>query len=238
MLVPVTLIAVVLTAAAAYLGRRRRRRPARSVIVSPSESTVVSGDGRVRSKQSAELTFAQAELDRIWGPANLENLARTYWLFLSRVTLGLIRVVYGEDTRSVVLLARPLTLLRFDAPEYTVEPEHGAVRWRIKDGLLVARSGRGSGYLALDVRREADDAQGRVRLRITAEVSNFYPSIAVGFGVPFYRMTQSALHVLVTHSFLRSLAKLRLAESKVGALADQGDNVATPDRGPHATDQV
>ncbi len=221
MLAPVTVTVVLLTAAAAYLRRRLRRLPARSVIVSPRESTVVAGDGRVRSKQSAELTFAPAELDRIWGPANLENLGRTYWLFLSRATLGLTRVVYSEDTRSVVLLARPLTLLRFDAPEYTIEPGHGAVRWRIRDGLLVARSGRGSGYLALDVRREADDDQGRVRLRITAEVSNFYPSIAVGFGIPVYRMTQSAVHVLVTHSFLRSLAKLRLAESKVGSLAGQ-----------------
>ncbi|MGB9184744.1 MAG: hypothetical protein WCB67_11815 [Solirubrobacteraceae bacterium] len=237
MLTPVTLIVVVL-AAAAYLRGRLRRRPARSVIVSPAESTAVSGDGRVRSKQSAELTLAHAELDRIWGPANLENLARTYWRFLSRVTLGLIRVVYSQDTRSVVLLGRPLTLLRFDAPEYTIEPGHGAVRWRIRDGLLVARSGHGSGYLALDVRRESDDPQGRVRLRITAEVSNFYPSIAVGFGVPFYRMTQSSLHVLVTHAFLRSLAKLRLAESKVGALADQDDGLSTPDRGPHATDQL
>jgi len=32
--------------------------------------------------------------------------------FLSRVTLGLIRVVYGENERRVVLLVRPLTLLR------------------------------------------------------------------------------------------------------------------------------
>jgi hypothetical protein len=229
---------VVLAAAAAYTRRRLRRLPARAVIVSSPESTVVSGDGKVRSKQSAELTFAPAELDRIWGPANLENLARTYWLFLSRATLGLIRVVYGKDTRSVVLLRRPLTLLRFDAPEYTIEPEHGAVRWRIKDGLLVARSGRGSGYLSLDVRRDADDEQGRVRLHITAEVSNFYPSLAVGFGVPFYQMTQAFVHVLVTNSFLRSLARLRLAESKVGALADQDDDLSTPDRGSDATDQL
>jgi hypothetical protein len=138
----------------------------------------------------------------------------------------------------VVFLRPPLTLLRFDAPEYTIEPGHGTVRWRIKDGLLVARSGRGSGYLALDVKREEDDSHGRVRLRITAEVSNFYPSLAVGFGVPFYRMTQAFVHVLVTNSFLRSLAKLRLAESKVGALADQDDGVSTPDRGPDATDQL
>ena len=34
-------------------------------------------------------------------------------------------------------------------------------------------------------------------------------------------MTQSAVHVLVTHAFLRSLAKLDLARSKVGQFADQ-----------------
>ncbi len=58
---------------------------------------------------------------------NLENLARTYWRFLSRVTLGLIRVIYGPSERRVVLLIRPLTLLRFEAPEYVVEPDHGKV---------------------------------------------------------------------------------------------------------------
>jgi hypothetical protein len=31
-------------------------------------------------------------------------------------------------------------------------------------------------------------------------------------------MTQAAVHILVTHAFLRSLAKLRLAQSKVGRL--------------------
>ena len=59
---------------------------------------------------------------RLWNETNLENLARTYWRFLSRVTLGLIRVVYGANERSVVFLARPLTLLRFEAPEYDVRP--------------------------------------------------------------------------------------------------------------------
>ena len=52
-------------------------------------------------------------------------------------------------------------------------------------------------------------------------MANFYPSIAVGFSMPVYEMTQSAVHVLVTHAFLRSLAKLELAESRVGLLADQ-----------------
>ena len=82
-------------------------------------------DGAVRSVQSAKLTVDERDLERIWTPANLENLARTYWRFLSRVTLGLVRVVYGADSRSVVLLSRPLTLLRFDKPEYTIEDDHG-----------------------------------------------------------------------------------------------------------------
>src|SRR5579864_3867097 len=126
---------------------RRRRLPAQAVIVSPGKSTVVARDGAVRSVQSAELIVARADLDRLWNATNLENLARTYWRFLSRVTLGLIRVIYGVNERSVVFMARPLTLLRFEAPEYDIGPDYGTVTWQIRDGLLVARAGRGSGFL-------------------------------------------------------------------------------------------
>jgi len=219
---PLALVAFVLSAAAAILRRqRRRRRPAQSVIVSPRKSTVIQRDGAVRSVQSAVLTMAATDLERIWTPANLENLARTYWRFLSRVTLGFIRVKYTADSRSVVFLGRPLTLLRFGAPEYTIEDDHGAVRWPVRDGLLVARAGRGSGFLALDVRREPPRPDGLEDLLIEVEVANFYPSISVGFSQPVYEMTQSAVHVLVTHAFLRSLAKLDLARSKVGQFANQ-----------------
>ncbi len=213
---------VVLAAVSAFAARRHRRNqmPARAMIVSPRKSTVIERDGAVRSVQSAELTVDEEALEKLWSPANLENLARTYWRFLSRVTLGLIRVVYEEDSRSVVLIAKPLTLLRFGAPEYTIEDDHGEVRWRIRDGLLVARAGRGCGFLALDVRRHHADDSGRRRLRIEVEVANFFPSIAAGFSIPVYEMTQSTIHVLVTNAFLRSLAKLDLATSKVGQLAD------------------
>jgi hypothetical protein len=221
---PFILLAGLVTGLVAVVRRRRRRQrelPAHAVIVSPRQSTVIQRDGAVRSVQSAKLTMDASDLERLWTPANLENLARTYWLFLSRVTLNLIRVVYTADSRSVVLIARPLTLLRFDAPEYTLEENHGAVRWRIRDGLLVARSGRGCGFLALDVRREPPRPDGKEDLLIEVEVANFYPSIAVGFSMPAYEMTQSFIHVLVTHAFLRSLAKLDLARSKIGLLADQ-----------------
>jgi hypothetical protein len=178
----------------------------------------------VRSVQTAELSMPPDRLAALWTPANLENLARTYWAFLTRVTLGVIRVVYGQDERAVVLLGRPLTLLRFDAPEYVLEANHGTVRWPIRDGLLVARAGCGSGFLALDVQRQPPD-----RLRIEVEVANFYPAIAAGFSMPVYRATQAIVHVLVTHAFLRSLATLRLEESRIGRLAGETD---WPDAGP------
>ncbi|HUO73554.1 MAG TPA: hypothetical protein VMU39_22485 [Solirubrobacteraceae bacterium] len=219
---------------------RRRGFPARAVIVSPRQSTVIARDGAVRSVQSAELTVDSADLERLWNPTNLENLARTYWRFLSRVTLGLIRVVYGENERSVVLLVRPLTLLRFDSPEYVLERDHGKVLWRIRDGLLVARAGRGCGLLSLDVRRQpASAAENKTRtLRIEVEVANFYPAIAAGFSTPVYEATQSSIHVLVTHAFLRSLATLDLADSKVGRLAPPHDGTADAQPGEPPQEQT
>ena len=151
-------------------------------------------------------------------PANLENLARTYWRFLSRVTLGLVRVVYGEDERSVRAARRPFTLLRFDTPEYVVEPDHGKVT--LADPRRAARR-PGRARLRVPRPRRAPraepDGTGAGELHIEVEVANFYPSIAAGFSIPVYEVTQSSIHVLVTHAFLRSLATLELAESKVGS---------------------
>jgi hypothetical protein len=214
----IALIAAV-TAFVVVRRRRRRRAPRRAMISAPLQSTVVERDGAVSSVQSVELTIPGGELERLWTATNLENLGRTYWRFLSRVTLGFIRVVYGQNERSVVFLARPFRLLRFEAPEYLLDNDHGNLRWRIRDGLLVARAGRGCGFLAIDVRILGIDPEGQVRLRIEVEVANFYPAIAVGFSMPVYEATQSSIHVLVTHAFLRSLASLDLATSKVRRLA-------------------
>ena len=151
---------------------------------------------------------------------DLKRLARTYWRFLTRVTLGLIRVKYTEGERSVVLLFRPLRLLTFRAPEYEMDEHRGLVRWRIAQGLLVARAGRGKdGYLQIDVRRCDSDDPERARLHVEVEVANFYPAIASGIGRWVYNATQSRIHVIVTHGFLRSLARLDLAESRVGRFA-------------------
>lgn len=197
--------------------RRRLRERARAFIVSPRDSTRIAPDGAVHSVQSAHLVLPRAELDRLWSPPQLENLGRTYWRFLTRVTLGLIRVIYTDTERSIVLLGRPLTLLRFEAPTYTLEPDHASISWAIRDGLLVSPSGRGSGFLCLAVNRGQQRTEP-ARLDIDVEVANFYPAIAAGFGTTIYRATQSVVHVLVTHAFLRYLARLELDESKVGRL--------------------
>ena len=63
--------------------------------------------GAMRSVQTAEVTLPETRLRELWTPAHMERLARTYWRFLTRVTLGLIRVVYSDTERSVVLLAAP-----------------------------------------------------------------------------------------------------------------------------------
>jgi hypothetical protein len=209
---------IALAIARRLLGRNRLL--AQTSVSNLADETTVDAAGAARSIQSADLELAPAELDRIWTPRDLERLARTYWRFLSRVTLGLIRVEYTERERFVVLLSRRFKLLTFQAPEYEMDAERGVVRWRIERGLLVARRGRGgAGYLQIELRRCPSDDPERARLRVTVEVANFYPAIAVGFSVPVYEATQSSIHVLVTQAFLRSLATLDLEESKVGALA-------------------
>ena len=200
-----------------FRDRRRRQQPARASIVSPRDSTQVAPDGSVHSVQSAHLELPRSELERLWTPPQLENLGRSYWLFLTRATLGVIRVVYGADERSVVLLTKPLTLLRFERPKYTLERNQGSLSWAIRDGLLVSKAGRGSGFLAIKVSRDGGVSEP-AKLDIDVEVANFYPAIASRLGTPVYQATQSFVHVLVTHAFLRSLAKLELAESKVGRL--------------------
>lgn len=202
--------------------RRRLRLPAEAVISDPpADSAAEHSSGAVRSVQAADIFLPTAALEQIWTPMHLERLARTYWRFISRVTLGLIRVCYSEHERFVVLIARPLKLFTFQAPEYEMDAMHGLVRWRIARGLLVARRGRGQGgYLQIAVRRyPAEPEAQRGRLHVEVEVANFYPAIAFGISRRIYNATQSHLHVLVTHGFLRSLARLDLAESRVGRLA-------------------
>jgi len=221
-------------AVAWFAGVRRLRNRAGQVatarIVDPDEHTTIRPDGSVRSIQAADLAMAEADLASIWSPTHLERLARTYWRFLTRATLGLVRVRYTEGSRQVVLLARRFPLLTFGAPEYRMDADRGIVRWRIERGVLVARGGRDQGYLEIDVQRCPCDEQGRARVHVEVEVANFYPALASGVATWFYTHTQSRIHVIVTHGFLRSLARLDLAESRVGRFASVED-VPDPEPG-------
>jgi hypothetical protein len=185
--------------------------------------------GAVSSVQVADVAIPRRELDRLWKPEYLERLARSYWRFLTRISLGLIRIVYAPDSRTIVLLSRHLPLLRFRAPEYEATADAGAVTWWIERGLLVAREGRDRGFLRIDVRRFGDGRRGLHPppgydlLRVRVEVRNFYPWIRgrgrfARFGTWLYSNTQLPIHLLVCRLFLRSLVRLDLPPSRVGAL--------------------
>jgi hypothetical protein len=195
--------------------------------------------GAVESVQEAEIAFPREALETRWRPEYLEPLARAYWRFLNRISLGILRVVYAPASRSVVVLFPMLSLLRFRAPEYVTDQGFGEVTWRIRRGLLVARAGRDQGYLRIRVTRCGPDpaASERELVRVRVEVRNFYPWIRgsgrfARFGAWLYRQTQLRIHVLVTRGFLRSLAALDLPPSTVGALPGE---IASAGHGRSAT---
>ncbi len=223
--------AAALLAVLARLFTRRRKRVAQALIVSPPEHTRTDPrTGAVTSIQSADLVMPSEALEAIWSPMHLERLARTYWRFLSRVTLETIQVKYREDGRDVKLFGL-IPLLSFHKPEYEMDGERGIVRWRIEKGILVAKEGRnGRGYLEIEVqRRPSYDTPGCGIAHVEVEVANFYPAIAHRLSRWLYENTQSRIHVLVTHGFLRSLARLDLVESKVGRFA-RIDELPDPQR--------
>jgi hypothetical protein len=210
------------------LNRIKEQHVADSVIADPEQHTTMDRSGAVRSIQAANLDMPESDLVAIWTPTHLERLARTYWKYLSRVTLGLIRVVYSDTERAVVFLVRPFVLLRFHPPEYEITPDRGIIRWRIRDGVLVSK--RDHGHLEIDVQRCPAERPGYERAHVEVEVANFYPAIATWVARWFYKATQSRIHVLVTHGFLRSLARLELEHSAVGRFAPRQEE---GEDGPH-----
>lgn len=220
----------------------RTERLARVQIIEAPESRD-EPDGSVTSRQVAMITLPREELERVWSPEYLERLARTYWRYLSRISLGLLKVLYTETSRQIVLIGRPIVLLRFHAPDYDAAATYGAVTWRINRGLLVAPGGRGRGFLRITVERPPDDGAQDVTVRVSSEVSNFYPVLAASrpggrggllgkLARWFYAVTQLRIHVIVTHGFLRSLARLDLEPSVVGslraALAQEAEPLSPP----------
>jgi hypothetical protein len=209
-------LAAALAAAWVWLVSRRTQLPAAVRIVDPEGAPTIDADGVATSVQAAELTIPADALVELWTAETLERLARTYWRFLERSSLGLIRVRYSDTERAVVLLCRPFVLIGFDPPEYELAPGRGTVRWRIRHGALVSARQDGGGYLQIDVRRLGEERAGFESIHVEVAVLSFYPAIANALSHRLYAATQSSIHVVVTHGFLRSLARLDLAESRTG----------------------
>jgi hypothetical protein len=207
----------------------RPKPVAHALIVTADQHTTFDDDRGVRSVQEADLILPTEALDEIWTPRDLERLARTYWRSLSRFTLGLVKVDYRDDGRQVKALGL-IPLLTFQEPEYEMDAHQGIVRWRIEKGVLVAKQGRGgNGYLEiLMARRPSQDYDGSSIAHVEVEVANFYPAIASSLGRWLYENTQSRIHVIVTHAFLRSLANLELEPSRVGTLRAVAEAAITP----------
>ena len=207
------------------------KTPAQVTVLPDPESGPISTSGAVKSIQEATVEMPAEAYREMWKPEYLERLARSYWAFLTKVSLGAIRVVYEPSSRTVVFISRRLPLLRFRKPDYTTGPGLGQVTWRIERGLLVAPNGRGQGMLRITVRSNApDDSDDEACVRVRTEVSNFYPFLRGGgwfarIGVQIYSATQVRIHTWVTHGFLRSLARLDLPRSPVGALSAEGETV-------------
>jgi hypothetical protein len=235
--------ALLAAALAAVAGLRRAIAGSRTiggaVLHTPTDDTAIDPrTGAVRSVQGADIIVPEGAVDGVWDPEHLERLARTYWRSLSRFTLGLVRVVYTEGERYVVLVHRRVRLLTFQAPEYAMDARVGVVRWRIERGLLVAAEGRGGvGYLEIDVQRYDYDDWDKTRVHVEVEVANFYPAIASGIGRWVYVNTQSRIHVIACQFFLRSLVRRGLDVSPIGRFAGPG----SPDEAPdpvHAGEQA
>src|SRR4051812_36258127 len=163
-------------------------------------------DGTVTTRQEAELTLPRDTLDKLWKAENLENLARTYWAFLTRISMGLLKIRYGQDCREVIALGF-IVLLRFHKPEYETSGRRGCVTWRINKGLLVAPGGRDKGHLRICVERpeNMNSSGDEASVLVSSEVGGFLPTLSFPglrtlskVGRWFYNQTQLRAHVIIT----------------------------------------
>ncbi|MCB0830679.1 MAG: hypothetical protein KDB64_07125, partial [Solirubrobacterales bacterium] len=168
--------------------------------------------GGITCEQEALIKVDRETFEEIWTPSTLELLARSYWDFIRRRTVGLIRIRYAPDSQTVTLLGR-IPLLRFRSPEFSTGSEKASIRWPIDRGLLVARDGRGKGFLQIEARRRDGGDPDFPSLAVTSTVSNFYPWIRgtgrfARLGTWIYSQTQLRIHIAVTRGFLGSLTSI------------------------------
>jgi hypothetical protein len=183
--------------------------------------------GALGSVQAGEVDVREP-VSRLMGNPFLEWAGAAYWRVTTRFTLGLVRIASDRGDQCVVLIGRPLVLLRFHAPEYETGEERACVTWRIKRGILVSRDGRDRGWLRLSLEPlQGSGANGRRTVRVQMEVRNFYPWLRGAgaysrIGVWIYAQTQQRIHWTVTRRFLRSVARAAAADQAGGGTSGSG----------------
>ena len=99
---------------------------ATAAIVDAEDHTTVDDSGAVRSVQAADADHCPRDaLDAIWTPMHLERLARTYWRFLTRGTLGLVRVKYTDQRALRGAAGAAAGAAALPAPEYLMDEHRG-----------------------------------------------------------------------------------------------------------------
>ena len=200
--------------------RYRSRAPAPAVVTALADGTTIdAATGAVRSIQTAELALTGGGSSRALAPARPRAAgAHLLALPLARDARARSASTTRDARRTVVLLRRPLRLLRFKAPEYEMDARarHGPLAHRRRPARA-RRGHHGDGYLQIDVRagRRRPEPGSRASASRSRSRTSTRRSRA-RLSRPVYRVTQSRIHVLVTYGFLRSLARLDLAESRVG----------------------
>ncbi len=86
---------------------RQIEEPQARVELLPERGAAVDPSGPTGSVQEAVATLPREVLERLWKPSYLERLAHAYWRHLRRISLGLLRIVYAPDSRSVVFAQPP-----------------------------------------------------------------------------------------------------------------------------------
>ena len=218
-MLPLLTLALAVVGLVAARQRRRRQLPARAAIVSPPrfDRDRVRRRGPLGSVGRADAVEGRAR-PALDAPEPREPGPHVLALSVPGDARRDPGRVWQQRPVASVFLARPFTLLRFEPPEYASNPATGRSSGGSATGCWCRAAGRGCGFLASMSAASTRRGRRPRRVRIQVEVANFYPAIAAGFTTPVYEATQSAIHVLVTHAFLRSLAKLDLAPSKVGRL--------------------
>ena len=147
--------------AVTLLNRRRERRSPTRSSPTPSSTRRWTATAPCARSRPPTSTCPADELDAIWSPMHLERLARTYWRYLSRVTLGPDPRRLHRDrarrrpphapVRAAALPRRPSTSSDADRGDRALAHPRRAAR---------RRAAATHGYLEIDVRRCPSEEPG------------------------------------------------------------------------------